>query len=595
MKYPFLFALAALLFAPSLEAKHLVGGDLRYRCTNVLTNTYEITLELYRDCNSPTDFDPSITTMGIFGAAPPYDIIDMLFMGSPTVEDIPNTSSDPCVPPPTDICYSRAVYKASYTFPFSATGYYVSWGRCCRNPSISNIETPEASGMILSVLIPASAYANNSPAFKNSLPTFTCVGASFVFDHSATEADGDSLVYAITTPFNTTSGEPTPQPVAPPYNVIQWGSGFGPNNPLGNSAPMSIDPKTGVITAQPNQLGQFVFSVSVFEYRNGVLLSEIKRDIQLNVIYCPINQPPEVTLPAGEYTSGDTLFFRAGSPNCRAITIGDLNGPGLPADQMTATATGNMFGTGAVFAITKGPAPQTATLCWQPRCAGQAGVGSIVVTASDNNACPAPNIITKTIYFKILPTVPPAPILKSAEIVSENAIQITWEPLAMGDKDGFVSYNIGRTDSSGIWATIAQVANSASDSYTDPAAFRARTSLYAYRIATEKICPGPIEGENNEPVYLSPAPTLFLPTVFSPNGDDHNDVFVVKNMFARTFFMAVYDRWGKLIFESDTVEKGWDGTSHGVVLPEGAYLYTVHIIGYHDEVKQYNGTVLLMR
>lgn len=53
---------------------------------------------------------------------------------------------------------------------------------------------------------------------------------------------------------------------------------------------------------------------------------------------------------------------------------------------------------------------------------------------------------------------------------------------------------------------------------------------------------------------------LLLPTAFSPNGDGVNDIFRPANKNLKKFNMQVYNRWGELVFETDSPKQGWDGT-----------------------------------
>ena len=73
---------------------------------------------------------------------------------------------------------------------------------------------------------------------------------------------------------------------------------------------MSINPSTGVITAAPNQIGNFVFAVRVEEYRNGVKLGESRRELQYASLPCTVNNVPQIETP-------DTVFaFVNGDSTC---------------------------------------------------------------------------------------------------------------------------------------------------------------------------------------------------------------------------------------------------------------------------------------
>jgi gliding motility-associated-like protein len=72
---------------------------------------------------------------------------------------------------------------------------------------------------------------------------------------------------------------------------------------------------------------------------------------------------------------------------------------------------------------------------------------------------------------------------------------------------------------------------------------------------------------------------LAVPNVFTPNGDGKNDEFRVAYRSLRDFHIWVYNRWGKLVYESTDPAKGWDGNINGRPAAEGAYFYVVRALG----------------
>ena len=72
---------------------------------------------------------------------------------------------------------------------------------------------------------------------------------------------------------------------------------------------------------------------------------------------------------------------------------------------------------------------------------------------------------------------------------------------------------------------------------------------------------------------------LLVPNVFTPNGDGQNDEFRVLYRSLRDYHIWVYNRWGKLVYESTDPSRGWDGTILGRPAAEGAYYYVIRAIG----------------
>lgn len=64
-------------------------------------------------------------------------------------------------------------------------------------------------------------------------------------------------------------------------------------------------------------------------------------------------------------------------------------------------------------------------------------------------------------------------------------------------------------------------------------------------------------------VIIVPQATLYVPNTFTPNGDGKNDFFLAYGDFIDEFHMMIFDRWGNLIFESNDIQKGWDGKANG--------------------------------
>ena len=68
---------------------------------------------------------------------------------------------------------------------------------------------------------------------------------------------------------------------------------------------------------------------------------------------------------------------------------------------------------------------------------------------------------------------------------------------------------------------------------------------------------------------------VFVPNIFSPNGDGHNDFLEVKGPRLFNYTIEVYDRWGKKIFVSNEQKDYWDGTLNGKELPPQTFVYMI--------------------
>ena len=100
----------------------------------------------------------------------------------------------------------------------------------------------------------------------------------------------------------------------------------------------------------------------------------------------------------------------------------------------------------------------------------------------------------------------------------------------------------------------------------------------AYRVLC-KVINITCSSDSSEMMVAISESYLPVPNVFTPNGDNQNDEFRVAYRSLAEFHIWVYNRWGKLVYESDDPSKGWDGTIGGRPASEGAYFYVVRAKG----------------
>ncbi len=86
-----------------------------------------------------------------------------------------------------------------------------------------------------------------------------------------------------------------------------------------------------------------------------------------------------------------------------------------------------------------------------------------------------------------------------------------------------------------------------------------------------------------------------LPTGFTPNGDNENDVFIIRGGPFKDVDFKVYNNWGELIFQSFDANEGWDGTYKNAPAPVGVYTWTFAVKMTNDVIIKKSGDVTLIR
>lgn len=413
-----------------------MGVDISYECIGPCT--YRITHKSYFDCdnaaitNTPVYPPPQTTTQvpqapggltfNTFGAfcTPPQPIggwtLVSYFEVTPLCPDALN-------PPPGTLSstecdgtnlaapingVAEGVYYQDYNFcSTTCDSFLIEWDNCCRNSVITSIAGPGGTGIFTGqtkidlTLTPC----NSSPFFQAKPVPYICAGQLFTFNQGAIDPDGDSLSYSLGPCFD-----------EPPAVPVIYNNGHSPLQPLGPTWDVSVNPLTGDVTMTPSPTGAVVVGVMcivVTEWRNGVRIGQVARDMQITVLpNCtstnPITggiQPSSLTIGPDSVPAFPLSYNEArtcpGSEICFDI-------PTISQDtSLFYTLSWNQNIPGATFTDASnstiqnsipGPAP-VATFCWTPPLTAN-GAYFFTVTVNDD-ACPVPGFNQYTIIIYV--------------------------------------------------------------------------------------------------------------------------------------------------------------------------------------------------
>lgn len=92
-------------------------------------------------------------------------------------------------------------------------------------------------------------------------------------------------------------------------------------------------------------------------------------------------------------------------------------------------------------------------------------------------------------------------------------------------------------------------------------------------------------------------PCIAIPNAFTPNGDGANDTFgPIIQCPAREYGLRIYNRWGRMVFETSNPSESWDGSMDGEPQPADTYFYTLTFqASFSEPILQRKGDVALLR
>ncbi|MFN0034910.1 MAG: gliding motility-associated C-terminal domain-containing protein [Saprospiraceae bacterium] len=531
-------------------ATHIVGGEITYRCLG--NDSYEITLTVYRDCyNGVPNFD-NPATVGIYEKGADSVLVKKLSLpyNAFSNDTLPIVLNNPCLTVPPDVCVHKATYRTITTLPFNPNGYIIVYQRCCRNKLIRNLPDPLNTGISFVTEISAQSQmlCNRGATFDNWPPVAICVHQPIDFDHSASDADGDSLAYRLCTPFNgPDSLRPAPNPpFAPPYIELLWRDPpYNLSNILGGD-PLTIDAYSGFMTGVPNIIGNFVVGVCVDEFRAGALLSTTRRDFQYNVADCG---EPTASFFLPEILC-DTLLVQFENQSTNANSFRWYFDWGNDLSQTS---------TNPVPAYTY---PDT-------------GIYTVALIAAPGFPC-ADTFFQQIHLLETLGSLAVSAVPE--EIMAGEVSQLS------ADFPDVVSY------------TWLPSANLSDPNIPNPVASPLLTTEYS----VTALLPNGCQRQGAVTVRVVPPPCdepfVFFPTGFSPNGDGENDALKLESSVAPSeVYWAIFNRWGEKVFEANNVEAAWDGTFRGQEQPAETYGYLLRVVCFGGQELFKKGNVTLLR
>ena len=500
MRKSIVFIILFLSLSISLFSTHNRAGEITYKQIGPLT--YEITIVTYTYSLSPAD-RPELEVQWGDGTTSIVQRIEKI--------QLPNY-------------YQRNTYKGTHTYPGPGT-YQIVMEDPNRNEGVLNIpgsvNVPFTIKTILQ--INPSEGQNNTPILLNPPIDKAAVGRVFIHNPAAFDPDGDSLSYQLTVCLGE-NGLPIP----------------GYTLPLA-SHDFYVDPITGdLVWNTPTMAGKYNVAMMIEEWRNGVKIGRIIRDMQIEVYESDNNEPNIDSIPDFCVVAGDTVEV--------IIDAYDQDN-----DIITITGNGGPFyldSTLSLEVIDQEPGHTKVKFKWITKCDYVRKQPYQVVIKASDNSDDLELTNTRTFNIKVI-----APAPENLQLVpSNNLIALSWDPGYCSNAKGYYifrrkgpyAYNHGECET-GIpsytgYEKIGEVNGWANTTFVDDnnGEFLEQGFLYCYRVdaffedsaesyISEEACTELIRGipiitnvsvlvtsENSGKIYLSWSKPLEFDTINAP-------------------------------------------------------------------------------
>lgn len=336
----------------------------------------------------------------------------------------------------------KNIYIVFHTYPSRGT-YTISMNDPNRNGGILNVNFPNSEQIRFHIQTtytfpnPQFQGCNNTPVLLQPPVDVGCVGKVFTHNPNAFDADGDSLSYHFTVPYQDANV------VVPNYQFPTL-INPGPMNQL------TINERTGdIVWNAPQRRGEYNLTIFIVEYRDGVAIDTIVRDMQIRVDECD-NRPPvvetsveEICVIAGQVVQIDVAATAPLSETRQKVRLTALGGPfEVTTNPATFQQNDNVFRDD----------PSVKVFRWQTDCNHISNqYYSVVFKATDNFFADTSGLATlKTVRIKVVG--PPPQEVRAQP--GNGTTEVTWTlPYACeGITEGvFLGFTVWRRENSNVF------------------------------------------------------------------------------------------------------------------------------------------------
>jgi gliding motility-associated-like protein len=210
--------------------------------------------------------------------------------------------------------------------------------------------------------------------------------------------------------------------------------------------------------------------------------------------------------------------------------------------------------------------------------AGPSKTTTYYISATDTIGCPKP--VKDSIIVNVIPII--------TVFAGNDTSIVRNQPLQL-----FVTTSSVPANTKYLWTPKTGLSN---DTIVNPIA-TLNGNPNAIRYKVKVTSPEGCFGEDEIAVRIfSTNPEIFIPTAFTPNSDGKNDVLKpILVGITKLDYFKIYNRWGQLVFETNEIGKGWNGTLNGTPQASGTFVFLAQGVDYTGKTIFKKGTVVLIR